>query len=240
MSRAPAPPVVPRHRERRPVLRAVVAPALVLVAATALTLALTTGTTPEVPAPVDAGAPGSTPPVVAPALPDPATDTARATPPATAPDDAATPTRLAIAAIDVATELIDLGVNPDDTVEVPEDPDLAGWFALGTTPGSPGSAVVLGHVDSADGPAVFARLESLRPGDTVEVDMSNGTTRRFRVDQVDTYANADFPAQAVYAGTPKRRQLTLVTCGGEYDAERGGWQSNVVVYTDLVPDTRFP
>ena len=48
---------------------------------------------------------------------------------------------------------------------------------------------------------------------------------------VETYANADFPAQRVYAGSRRARTLDLVTCGGAYDAERGGYQSNVVVYT---------
>ena len=31
-----------------------------------------------------------------------------------------------------------------------------------------------------------------------------------------------------------RSELNLVTCGGAYDASRGGYQSNVVVYTRLV------
>ena len=141
------------------------------------------------------------------------------------------PTSLHIPAIGVATDLVGLGLNDDNTVEVPEDADKAGWFDLGPTPGRPGSAVILGHVDSSVGPAVFSRLRHLQAGDEVEVRLADGTTAPFAVTHVVTYPNDRFPARKVYAGTPRRPTLKLVTCGGRYDAEAGGYQSNVVVYT---------
>ena len=45
---------------------------------------------------------------------------------------------------------------------------------------------------------------------------------------VRVYPNDQFPAQRVYAAQGSR-VLNLVTCGGEYDAARGGYQANVVV-----------
>lgn len=145
-----------------------------------------------------------------------------------------TPSRLDIPAIGLSTSMITLGLNEDGTVEVPKDPARAGWFDLGTVPGQPGSAVILGHVDSAEGPAVFADLATLRAGDRITIGLSDSTTVTFEVQRVATYANADFPAQHVYAGTPDRPGLNLVTCGGEYDADRGGYQANVVVFTQRV------
>ena len=59
----------------------------------------------------------------------------------------------------------------------------------------------------------------------------------YAVRSTTTYANADFPAQRVYGGTG-RRELNLVTCGGAYDASRGGYQSNVVVNARWVSGTR--
>ena len=145
----------------------------------------------------------------------------------------ALPLALSIPAIDVKTHLIRLGQRPDGTVEVPQDPADAGWFRLGPPPGSSGSSVILGHVDSVTGPAVFYRLKELRPGDRIAVQLDDGTTARFRVHSIETYANADFPAQKVY-GKQGRSQLNLVTCGGDYDSSRGGYQSNVVVNARLV------
>jgi hypothetical protein len=138
------------------------------------------------------------------------------------------PVRLVIADIGVDTALTGLGLRDDGTVEVPGNPLVAGWYRLGPPPGAEGSAVILGHVDSVDGPAVFARLGELARGDAVDVTLRDGRTVSFVVRSVRTYANADFPARRVY-GAHGRPQLNLVTCGGEYDATRGGYQANVVV-----------
>jgi len=138
------------------------------------------------------------------------------------------PTRLTIPDIDVATSLVQLGLNADKTVEVPADPAKAGWYRLGPAPGRPGSAVILGHVDSLEGPAVFARLRTLAPGARVDVEGADGFVARFAVSKVAVYANSDFPATKVYRNGGKP-VLTLVTCGGEYDRSQGGYQANVVV-----------
>lgn len=142
------------------------------------------------------------------------------------------PVRLRIPTIDVAARIVRLGLNPDQTVEVPSRPMDSGWYQFGPTPGKPGSAVILGHVDSAAGPAVFARLRHLRRGDLVQVEGADGAISSFRVKRVATYPNASFPAEKVYAAPDAVRGLNLVTCGGEYDAE-SGYQANVVVYTEL-------
>lgn len=134
----------------------------------------------------------------------------------------------------MSTDLVRLGLQPDRTVEVPGDPARAGWFEEGPPPGTLGAAVLLGHVDSVEGPAVFYRLAQLRPGDRIAVRLSDASTVRFAVRRVVTYVNDDFPAEEVYGGDAHRRQLNLVTCGGWYDADLGGWQGNVVVFSELV------
>lgn len=144
------------------------------------------------------------------------------------------PLHLSIPGIGVDVGLISLGLQEDGTVEVPTDPAAAGWFRLGTVPGSRGSSVILGHVDSVDGPAVFAGLSTMRPRDRVQVVLSDESLVDFEVIGIETFENADFPADRVYAGTRRRRELNLVTCGGAFDSERGGYQSNVVVFTRLV------
>lgn len=207
---------------------AALAAALLGVAAVLVMLAVQQSTPPESRVAPEPVAPGSVPPSTT-SVPStgPSPDTTPTGPPAR-------PEYLSIPSIGVATDLIRLGLNDDRTVEVPENPARAGWFDQGPVPGQPGSSVVLGHVDSVDGPAVFYDLAKLEPGSTIEVRLTGGSVATFRVDRVATYPNEDFPAQEVYAGDPARRALNLVTCGGEYDAARGGWQSNVVVFTTLV------
>jgi hypothetical protein len=142
------------------------------------------------------------------------------------------PVRLRIPAINVAVSLSKLGTNSDGTVKVPQDPDQAGWFRRGPTPGQRGSAVVLGHVDSQSGPAVFFRLGSLRGGDRVSVRLADGAVARFDVVSVEMYPKSRFPARRVY-GTHRYSALQLVTCGGKFDSSTGHYRSNVVVYTRL-------
>ncbi len=146
------------------------------------------------------------------------------------------PVRLRIPAIKVATSLSRLGLNADGTVQVPTDFRQPGWFRLGPTPGQLGSAVILGHVDSYRGPAVFFRLGDLRAGDRVVVTLADGAVTRFVVEAVAIYPKAQFPARRVY-GSHRFSALQLVTCGGAFDHHTGHYLSNVVVYTRLAATT---
>jgi len=143
------------------------------------------------------------------------------------------PTDLRIPDVDISSPLVDLGLRPDRTLEVPSDFSVAGWFTRGPAPGEPGPAVIAGHVDSDTGPAVFYRLAELQPGDEVLVDRQDGVTAQFVVERVERYPKADFPTTEVY-GWVDRAELRLITCGGEFEHDTGHYRDNVVVYASLV------
>ena len=147
-------------------------------------------------------------------------------------DQPALPVRLQIPAIDVSTPLVKLGRLPDGSLEVPKDWDTAGWYDKGPRPGQPGPAVILGHVDSTRGPAVFYQLRALRPGDTVRVGLADGRILVFRVQRVQRYPKDEFPTEAVYFPT-LNRELRLITCGGEFDYAARSYRDNIVVYATL-------
>jgi sortase (surface protein transpeptidase) len=147
-------------------------------------------------------------------------------------DQPAPPVRLQIPAIGVSTPLVRLGRLPDGSIEVPRDWDTAGWYDRGPRPGQPGPAVILGHVDSRTGPAVFYRLRALRPRDTVRVSLADGRILVFRVQRVERYPKNEFPTEAVYFPTLDR-ELRLITCGGDFDYARGSYRDNIVVYATL-------
>ena len=146
------------------------------------------------------------------------------------------PVRLEITRIGVSTGLQRLGKDGHGAVEVPTGPhqwDTAGWYAAGTRPGDPGSAVILGHVDSkSSGPAVFYRLRELRRGDLVEVVRADGSRVRFAVQRVEEYPKARFPTADVYYPT-LTPMLRLVTCGGAFDRGMGHYVDNVIVFASL-------
>ena len=143
------------------------------------------------------------------------------------------PVVLDIPAIDVAAPLTSLGLNPDGAVQVPSEWQEPGWYRLGPTPGQLGAAVILGHVDSVTGPAVFFRLGALRPGEMVNVTLADGVVAHFVVDAIDIYPKSSFPARSIYEASPGRATLQLVTCTGVFDASTHHYLSNLVVYTSL-------
>ncbi|HEU4424917.1 MAG TPA: class F sortase [Pilimelia sp.] len=142
------------------------------------------------------------------------------------------PTRLRIPAIDVDTPLVTLGLDAKGALAAPEDYDRAGWYAKGTRPGDVGPAIIAGHIDSYQGPAVFFRLHELRAGTKIEVARSKGSVT-FRVLTVRRYPKEQFPTEEVYGPTPNA-QLRLITCGGAFDNTRRSYLDNVVVYAVAV------
>lgn len=145
------------------------------------------------------------------------------------------PARIVIPAIGMVARVDKMGLQKDKTVQVPKDPMRTGWYRGGTAPGDVGSAVILGHVDSSVGSAIFGRLRDLEPGDEVVVETGDGVRSTFAVLRLATYANDSFPAKDVYAAPGPGRLLNLVTCGGAY-SKKTGYQGNLVVYTRLVQD----
>ena len=141
----------------------------------------------------------------------------------------AAPVRLRIPSIDVDTGLEALGRGEDNSIEVPRQPSSAGWWAGGSRPGQVGPAVILGHVTSKTGPAVFYRLEELAVGDEILVDRADETTARFLVSSLDSYPKSEFPSELVYYPTV-RPELRLVTCGGPLDGSTRHYRDNLVVF----------
>ena len=146
-----------------------------------------------------------------------------------AEDRPAPPATLTIPPIGVETQLEHLAVRDDGTLAAPIDFARAGWFAEGPAPGERGPAVIVGHVDSRDGPAVFYHLAELAPGDPIEVTRADGTIARFAVTDTLEAAKDAFPTEAVYGPTPGPT-LRLITCTGAFDRAARHYLSNLVVY----------
>jgi hypothetical protein len=97
------------------------------------------------------------------------------------------PVRVRIPSIAVDSGLMDLGLRPDGTLEVPPAGFPAGWFTGAPTPGELGPAIIAGHVDWGGQPGVFYRLRDLKVGDEVTVGRKDGSTALFRVTAVERF-----------------------------------------------------
>ncbi|MGH9210510.1 MAG: class F sortase [Acidimicrobiales bacterium] len=142
------------------------------------------------------------------------------------------PVQVEIPAIGVSSGLETLALDPDGAIGAPTDFHVAGWFADGPQPGQPGPAVLAGHIDSRDGPAVFYRLAELVIGDEIVVRREDGSEVRFRVTGIQTYPKDEFPTDAVYGPVPGP-ELRLITCDGPFDRASHQYLDNLVVYATL-------
>ncbi|MEU7071178.1 class F sortase [Streptomyces narbonensis] len=140
--------------------------------------------------------------------------------------------RLPAAGVDTGP-ILSLGLNADGTVEVPSeaDADRVGWYEKGVTPGETGPAVLIGHFDTARGPAVLRNVSKVRTGDEITVSRADGRIAVFRVRELEQVDKKTFPTAKVYGDT-ERAELRLITCGGELvDGHR---PDNIILYADLV------
>ncbi|MER6131842.1 class F sortase [Streptomyces sp. NPDC001815] len=153
--------------------------------------------------------------------------------PAAAALPSSPPERIRIPSIGVDAPVMGLGLSPRGSLDVPPAArkNLAGWYEAGTAPGARGSAIVAGHVDNTEGPAVFFRLGALEKGSTIEVRRRDGRVALFSVDAVEVYDARAFPDEKVY-GAARRPELRVITCGGGYSPATG-YRGNVVVFAHL-------
>lgn len=143
------------------------------------------------------------------------------------------PAVIRIPRINVEAPIIPLGLNDDGTIEVPDQPEEAGWWLGGPEPGETGPAVILGHVDSQEeGPAVFFYLRYLEAGDEIHIDRVDGSTVSYVVEFSESHDKDAFPTDAVY-GPTEQPTLRLVTCGGDFDFDVRTYEENLVVFASL-------
>lgn len=142
----------------------------------------------------------------------------------------ADPATVSIPAIDVDASVIPLDVT-DGSLDVPEDFAETGWWQDGPEPGEVGAAVVVGHVDSFRGPAVFFRLRDLAAGDEITIDRVDGSSATFAVRSIMRVSKDDFPTEMVYGATTEP-WLRLITCDGDF--ADGSYLGNLIVNAELV------
>jgi sortase (surface protein transpeptidase) len=142
------------------------------------------------------------------------------------------PERISAPSVGIDAPIVNLGRLPDGTMQVPASFAVAGWYDEGPPPGEPGPAVIIGHVDSTTGPAVFWRLRDLRPGDHVIITSARAT-ETFEVTLLLSAPKAAFPTERVF-GPVADPELRLITCSGPFDRSTGHYVDNTIVFARQV------
>jgi Protein of unknown function (DUF4012)/Sortase domain len=128
----------------------------------------------------------------------------------------AAPTWLDIPSAHVSAGVVELGVEPDGTMEAPPTPDVVGWYRMSARAGQPGNSVFSGHVDWGQNTAVFWGLRDLEAQDPIVIRGADGVEHRYLVESNRVVDRNDPSATALVRGA-RDSVLTLITCDGTYD-----------------------
>jgi hypothetical protein len=113
---------------------------------------------------------------------------------------------------------------------VPEDPGRVGWWDGSSYVGDPyGSTVIAGHVDVVDrGLGFFFRLWNIKVGERV-VLRAGHLRQAYKITALRQLARTDLvdDEEVFDIGGPPR--LVLITCAGDFRADRGGYSRNLIV-----------
>lgn len=144
-----------------------------------------------------------------------------------------TPLRLRVPAIGIDAPIIELGLDADGWLEVPQTAHETGFWAGGYWPGERGPTVITGHVDWEGQRGVFWDLRTLEPGAEVEVEREDGTAVRYRIDRLEQVDKDEFPTDEVYdrTGLP---EIRLITCGGAFDRSARSYEDNIIAYGTII------
>jgi len=133
--------------------------------------------------------------------------------------------------VDVAIERI--GLTTSGHMGTPRNANNVAWYEPGARWGGSGNVAIAGHLDNRDGsPSVFWSLGQLVSGDEVFIDDPGGQVFRYVVDTKVAFLANEAPLRRLF-GTTTERNLNLITCHGQWDSERGGYNQRLAVYARM-------
>jgi LPXTG-site transpeptidase (sortase) family protein len=146
-----------------------------------------------------------------------------------------TPARIFIPAIGVHANIEPVSVTSKGQMGVPNSTGKVGYLSTGILPGAVGNAIMDGHVDSYEGPAVFFDLKKLKKGDSIFVKNDKGYSIPFIVESVESFRTSEAPIQRIFGHADEPR-LNLITCTGKYSRKKREHEKRLIVFAKRLSD----
>ncbi len=142
------------------------------------------------------------------------------------------PVEVRIGEIGLQAPILSVGVDDQNQFDVPAA-DTVGWYQYSSSPGADGATVLAAHVDYGGVAGAFFNLAELLPGETLELEMNDGSVLRYEVTGNTEYDKRELPANDLFRkdGAPV---LQLITCGGTFNPNERSYNANVVVTAELI------
>lgn len=122
----------------------------------------------------------------------------------------------------------------DGKIQDPTTADQVAWYKDTARLGEGGNVVMAGHLNYwGDPEGVFYALADLIAGDEIEITAQDGTAYRFAVVAVEQVTEATANVDSIVS-PGGGVALTLITCGGDWDASAGQYLHRTVVQAELI------
>lgn len=144
------------------------------------------------------------------------------------------PKKLMFDSLNTVVDVVNVGVTEEGVMETPKEWNMAGWYMRSSEVGDEGNLVINGHYDDMYGnPATFYQLKNLREGDKVLVVDKLNRVYVYKI--IDSFfLEIDDPNRFNIINKTDNAELTLITCGGIWNLEKGTYDKRLVVKGELL------
>lgn len=143
------------------------------------------------------------------------------------------PRVVSVASLGVSARVLPMNINSLGNIQAPENIYDTGWYSNGNLPGSPGAVLLNGHASGPTRVGIFAYLEEVQVGETVELELGGGEKMAYKVTHKETVRFDDVDmkkALSPYNGA--EQGLNLITCTGEWVESQKTYDHRTIVYAE--------
>lgn len=142
----------------------------------------------------------------------------------------ATPVRVSIPSLHEAAPVTPVSLNPTNSLVVPSDPRVIGWWQASALAGSRIGTIVLdGHVDTAhQGLGTLFNLQDIKAGASIILSSATGHQYTYQVTARRVLSKShDLPTDLFSPTAPGT--LVVITCGGPFNRATQSYLDNIAV-----------
>lgn len=145
------------------------------------------------------------------------------------------PRYLNIPSLGVHARVFAVGLDSSGALRTPDNIFDTDWYSESAQPGQPGAMLIDGHISSWTTHGVFYGLNSLTPGDALQIVRGDGTVFNYKVVKTQIYSSSDVDMTAaitpIVAGQPG---LNLISCTGDVIPGTSQFNQRIIVFAEQV------
>jgi len=141
------------------------------------------------------------------------------------------PRYLIIPKLGVDASILPIGINPGGSLGTPNNVFNTAWYDKSSKPGQKGAMLIDGHISSWTTHGVFYGLNTLLPGDIIDVQGGNGAIFTYKVVKTQIYnSNNVNMSAALLPIDPTKPGLNLISCTGEVISGTSKFNERIIVF----------